>query len=89
MFPVRHALMKLTAFDPHFGDNKAKKANSQAVTSQAELKAERMSESYAEAVIPLGERPELRNKYSNFQKGVRFGRLLEDLDTMAGEFFYF
>lgn len=82
---VRQGLQKLTAFDPNFGDRKAKKADNQAVSSQAELKAERMNESYVEAVIPLGDRPELRNKYSNFLKGVRFGRLLEDLDTMAGK----
>lgn len=47
-----------------------------------------MHESYAEALIPLGDMPELRNRYANFQKTVRFGRLLEDLDTMAGLLFY-
>ncbi len=47
-----------------------------------------MSSSYAEAIIPLGDRPHLRNKYSNFQKQVRYGRLLEDLDTMAGHIAY-
>ena len=50
---------------------------------QSELKKHSMKESYAEAIIPLGDRPELRNRYSNFQQAVRFGRLLEDLDTMA------
>lgn len=30
-----------------------------------------------------GDEPLLRNRYSNFQRNVRFGRLLEDLDTMA------
>lgn len=83
IYEVRRGLEKLTAFDPNFGDSKAKKADNQVVSSQAELKAERMNESYVEAIIPLGDRPELRNKYSNFLKGVRFGRLLEDLDTMA------
>jgi acyl-coenzyme A thioesterase 9 len=42
-----------------------------------------MQESYAEAIIPLGSEPMLRNRYTNFQNSVRFGRLLEDLDTMA------
>lgn len=80
---VRMNLQKLTAFDPNFGDKSAVKAGKQNVISQDDLKKEKMSESYAEAIIPLGDRPELRNKYGNFQKGVRFGRLLEDLDTMA------
>ena len=53
------------------------------MASQKELKKELMSASYAEAIIPLGDRPQLRNKYSTFQKQVRYGRLLEDLDTMA------
>ena len=44
-----------------------------------------MHESYAEALIPLGDQPHLRNKYANFLKAVRIGRLLEDLDTMAGK----
>lgn len=76
--------MRLVAFDPNFGDINAVKVKSQSVTSQKDLKGANMSDSYAEAIIPLGDRPELRNKYANFQKGVRFGRLLEDLDTMAG-----
>ena len=44
-----------------------------------------MHESFAEALIPLGDQPHLRNKYANFLKAVRIGRLLEDLDTMAGK----
>lgn len=80
---VRLGLQNLVAFDPNFGDSKAKKAENQKITSQSDLKKESMNQSYAEAIIPLGDAPELRNKYGNFQKGVRFGRLLEDLDTMA------
>lgn len=76
--------MRLVAFDPNFGDSSAKKANNQVVVSQNDLKKESMMESYAEAIIPLGDRPQLRNKYATFNKNVRFGRLLEDLDTMAG-----
>ena len=79
---VRFGLGKLVAFDSNFGDSTAKPV-SQSVTQQAELESVLMKSSYAEAIIPLGDRPELRNKYSNFQKQVRYGRLLEDLDTMA------
>lgn len=83
IYDVRRGLEKLTAFDPNFGDKTALKAGDQKIASQNDLKKEKMGESYAEAIIPLGEMPALRNKYGNFQKGVRFGRLLEDLDTMA------
>jgi acyl-coenzyme A thioesterase 9 len=54
--------------------------------SQNKLESHRMHESYAEAIIPLKDQPELRNTYDSFLKYVRFGRLLEDLDTMAGNF---
>lgn len=29
----------------------------------------------------------MREPYVNFENKVRFGRILEDLDTMAGKFF--
>ena len=53
-------------------------------SSQAELPARSMSHSYTEAVIPIGSDLKLREKYVNFHNNVRFGRILEDLDTMAG-----
>ena len=52
--------------------------------SQDELPVRRMSDSYREAVIPLGSDPKVTEKYLNFYKGIRFGRILEDLDTFAG-----
>lgn len=63
------------------------KFSSIANKKQIKLKNNRMQDSYAEAIIPLGYRPELRNTYDSFLKYVRFGRLLEDLDTMAGDNF--
>lgn len=54
-------------------------------TSQSELQGRRMMDSYREAYIPLGTSARLREKYINFWNGVRFGRIMEDLDTMAGE----
>jgi acyl-coenzyme A thioesterase 9 len=51
--------------------------------SNKPLEKRRMKDSYAEAIIPLGNEPLLRNRYVNFRKTVRFGRLLEDMDTMA------
>ena len=52
--------------------------------SQSELPQRRMLDSYREALIPLGSNTKLREKYINFWNGVRFGRIMEDLDTMAG-----
>lgn len=51
--------------------------------SKKVLEKRRMKDSYAEAIIPLENEPLLRNRYVNFRKTVRFGRLLEDMDTMA------
>ena len=78
--------MNLIGYNASWGENSSDKSSlfNHLPKSQDELKKQRMFESYAEAIIPLGDQPELRNKYSNFQKTVRFGRLLEDLDTMAG-----
>ena len=53
--------------------------------SQSELPVRRMLDSYQEACIPLGSHPDLRENYINFFNRVRFGRISEDLDTMAGE----
>ncbi len=52
--------------------------------SQSELPSRRMQESFRWAVIPLGTDAKMREKYINFHNQVRFGRILEDLDSMAG-----
>uniref|UniRef100_UPI00358E5A8B acyl-coenzyme A thioesterase 9, mitochondrial n=1 Tax=Myxine glutinosa TaxID=7769 RepID=UPI00358E5A8B len=51
--------------------------------SQTELPARRMRDSLLEVELPLGRLPELREKYINMHGGVRFGRILEELDTFA------
>ncbi len=48
------------------------------------MSGRRMQDSYREAHIPLGQDPALRGMYINFWNSVRFGRIMEDLDTMAG-----
>ncbi|KAL8588437.1 hypothetical protein ACOMHN_024539 [Nucella lapillus] len=53
-------------------------------SSQEECPVRGMKDSYQEAVIPLGQDPLVREKYLSFLHGLRFGRLLEDLDTFAG-----
>lgn len=51
--------------------------------SQEELPVRSMSDSYSELVIPLSD-VAARQKYLNpSMKGIRFGRILEDLDTFS------
>ncbi|VDK65288.1 unnamed protein product [Anisakis simplex] len=42
-----------------------------------------MNESRDSIAIPLGSEPSLRLQYMNYKNFVRFGKLLEDLDTFA------
>uniref|UniRef100_A0A2K5LR00 Acyl-CoA thioesterase 9 n=1 Tax=Cercocebus atys TaxID=9531 RepID=A0A2K5LR00_CERAT len=51
--------------------------------SQDELPPRRMKDSYIEVLLPLGSEPELREKYLTVQNTVRFGRILEDLDSLG------
>jgi acyl-coenzyme A thioesterase 9 len=79
-------MMHLIGYDFTWGEDRTsikKKLAENLKKTSSELQAHRMHESFAEAIIPLGDEPELRNRYANFQRAVRVGRLLEDLDTMA------
>lgn len=49
---------------------------------QSDLVPRCMKDSYYEAVIPLSDKS-LREKYINIQNSIRFGQLLENLDTFA------
>ncbi|XP_054437119.1 acyl-coenzyme A thioesterase 9, mitochondrial isoform X2 [Pteronotus mesoamericanus] len=51
--------------------------------SQEELPPRRMKDSYVEVLLPLGSQPELREKYLTVQNALRFGRILEDLDSLG------
>ncbi|XP_059170721.1 acyl-coenzyme A thioesterase 9, mitochondrial-like isoform X2 [Physella acuta] len=51
--------------------------------SQAELPKRKPSDSFVKAVIPLSQ-PEAREKYITYTKKIRFGRLLEDFDSLGG-----
>ncbi|KAL3848568.1 hypothetical protein ACJMK2_019419, partial [Sinanodonta woodiana] len=48
-----------------------------------QLQKRNMQDSYREAIIPVGSDPMVREKYINFYRGIRFGRILEDLDSFA------
>ncbi|CAK9297215.1 unnamed protein product [Gordionus sp. m RMFG-2023] len=51
--------------------------------SQKELPVRTMMDSYSTAILPLAEDVSLRDYYILSDKKIRFGRLLEDLDTFA------
>uniref|UniRef100_A0A8B9WVP3 Acyl-CoA thioesterase 9 n=2 Tax=Bos mutus grunniens TaxID=30521 RepID=A0A8B9WVP3_BOSMU len=51
--------------------------------SQKGLPPRTMKDSYIEVFLPLGSQPELREKYLTVQNTVRFGRILEDLDSLG------
>lgn len=56
----------------------------QMVGSQDELVTRSMRDSICKAVLPLGDDLHVRDKYLTFYKTVRIGKLLEDMDTIAG-----
>lgn len=49
------------------------------------LTARQMKDSFCRASIPIVSDEKLRKKYLTVFNTVRFGRLLEDMDTFAGE----
>ena len=52
-------------------------------TSQDDLPLRTPSDSFSQAIIPLSN-PTHRQKYITTHNAVRFGRILENLDTFAG-----
>ena len=54
------------------------------IKSQDELVTRSMKDSVREAVIPLGDDVKVRDKYLTFYRTVRIGKLMEDMDTLAG-----
>uniref|UniRef100_A0A2C9KZF9 HotDog ACOT-type domain-containing protein n=1 Tax=Biomphalaria glabrata TaxID=6526 RepID=A0A2C9KZF9_BIOGL len=55
------------------------------VSDQSLLPKRKPSDSYVQAVIPLSDPDNnVRDKYITFAKKIRFGRLLEDFDSLAG-----
>uniref|UniRef100_A0A5F8H2H5 Acyl-CoA thioesterase 9 n=1 Tax=Monodelphis domestica TaxID=13616 RepID=A0A5F8H2H5_MONDO len=50
---------------------------------QADLTPRRIKDSYIEVLLPLGTQPQLRERYLSSNNVVRFGRILEDLDSLG------
>lgn len=51
---------------------------------EALLKPKRMQDSYVELYLPFTEDPELLEKYIATSGLIRLGKVLEDLDSLAG-----
>ncbi|XP_076963656.1 acyl-coenzyme A thioesterase 9, mitochondrial isoform X3 [Callospermophilus lateralis] len=85
---VRDKLREIVGASTNWKDHvkameERKKLHSVLAKSQKELPPRRMKDSYIEVLLPLGSEPELREKYLTVQNTVRFGRILEDLDSLG------
>ncbi|KAF4568343.1 hypothetical protein EYR40_010253 [Pleurotus pulmonarius] len=47
-----------------------------------------MTDSYSELILPFGSSPELLEQYTNAAGGIRTGKLMEHLDSLAGSIAY-
>lgn len=57
-------------------------------TNVSELPARRMHDSYAQIELPFASSPELLEQYVNAWGGIRTGKLMEHLDSLAGSIAY-
>ncbi|XP_070800172.1 acyl-coenzyme A thioesterase 9, mitochondrial isoform X3 [Pituophis catenifer annectens] len=85
---VRSKLRELVGASTNWRDhvqamNERKSLRTLLAKTQAELPPRKMKDSYIDVILPLGSQPEIREKYLNMQNTVRFGRILEDLDSLG------
>lgn len=81
---ARKLLQSIVGSPKNFGDPSSGTPDVQPTPkSQSELPERRMLDSYREVIIPLGKDQTQREKYLQTSDSVRFGRIFEDLDTMA------
>ncbi|XP_061121335.1 acyl-coenzyme A thioesterase 9, mitochondrial-like isoform X2 [Syngnathus typhle] len=88
MAEVRNRLREIVGASTNWSDHQQAMAervslSSKLARSQSELPAKSMKDSLLEVHLPLGSEPQLREKYLTFHNTVRFGRILEDLDSLA------
>ncbi|CAA7262575.1 unnamed protein product [Cyclocybe aegerita] len=57
-------------------------------TSEIPLTPRNMGDSYSEVILPFGSSSELLEKYTNASGGIRTGKLMEHLDSLAGSIAY-
>lgn len=85
---VRNKLREIVGVSTNWRDHvkameERKLLHSFLANSQEALPPRRMKDSYIEVLLPLGSEPALREKYLTVQNTVRFGRILEDLDSLG------
>ncbi|XP_028813247.1 acyl-coenzyme A thioesterase 9, mitochondrial isoform X1 [Denticeps clupeoides] len=85
---VRNRLREIVGASTNWKDHKQAMAERASLSSllaqsQDELPVKIVQDSYTEVHLPLGSQPSLREKYLNYHNSVRFGRILEDLDSLA------
>ncbi|XP_060090061.1 acyl-coenzyme A thioesterase 9, mitochondrial isoform X2 [Heteronotia binoei] len=88
MREVRNKLRSIVGASTNWSDhvqamNERKALHTLLAKNQADLPPRKMRDSYTEVILPLGSQPEIREKYLNVNNTVRFGRILEDLDSLG------
>ncbi|NXD21571.1 ACOT9 thioesterase, partial [Spelaeornis formosus] len=88
MSKVRSKLRDIVGASTNWRDHvqamqERKALNTLLAKRQEDLPPRRMKDSYLEVILPLGSQPEIREKYLNVHNSVRFGRILEDLDSLG------
>ncbi|CAL8313163.1 unnamed protein product [Merluccius merluccius] len=88
MKQVRDRLREIVGASTNWRDHKQALADrvslsSMLAGSQSDMPPRSMKHSFQEVHLPLGSQPELREKYLTHHNTVRFGRILEDLDSLA------
>ncbi|CAL8399200.1 unnamed protein product [Arctogadus glacialis] len=85
---VRNRLREIVGASTNWRDHKQAleerlSLSSMLARSQGDLPPRSMKDSSHEVHLPLGSQPHIREKYLTHHNTVRFGRLLEDLDSLA------
>ncbi|KAG7264955.1 hypothetical protein CRUP_034273 [Coryphaenoides rupestris] len=88
MNQVRDRLREIVGASTNWRDHKQALAervslSSMLATSQSDMPPRSMKHSSQVVHLPLGSQPHLREKYLTHHNTVRFGRILEDLDSLA------
>ncbi|XP_056440423.1 acyl-CoA thioesterase 9, tandem duplicate 1 isoform X1 [Gadus chalcogrammus] len=88
VFNVRDRLREIVGASTNWRDHKQAleerlSLSSMLARSQGDLPPRSMKDSSHEVHLPLGSEPHIREKYLTHHNTVRFGRILEDLDSLA------
>ncbi|XP_056440424.1 acyl-CoA thioesterase 9, tandem duplicate 1 isoform X2 [Gadus chalcogrammus] len=88
MIQVRDRLREIVGASTNWRDHKQAleerlSLSSMLARSQGDLPPRSMKDSSHEVHLPLGSEPHIREKYLTHHNTVRFGRILEDLDSLA------